>query len=76
MGKFLPVLRMTPRIFLTTKISFSPSVEALASGSWNILEIVIDLDPTEQQPWKVHSASVYKINFASMQNLQYNCSPA
>lgn len=42
-----PVLTMTPHIFLTTKISDLPSVEALASGSWNFLEMVTDLAPTQ-----------------------------
>lgn len=47
MEKLSPVLKMAPHIFLTTKISDLPSVEALASGSWNFSEIVINLAPTE-----------------------------
>lgn len=47
MEKLSPVLKMLPHIFLTTKISDLSSVEALASGSWKVLEIVIDLAPTE-----------------------------
>lgn len=47
MEKLSPVLKMTPHIFFTTEISDLPSAEALASGSWNFLEIVINLAPTE-----------------------------